>query len=276
MESITKQQKMREIRNQEETNVNQESDATVVNDEWTMVKKRQASNNSDSTLKPAENDELFQFDESETWANKNSSITLQEEDEVDFFLDSEFEDDEMDSILLVTQHHLPQPHSPSNYQNVPPRRHATQPFIRSKTNSDLADMINEGLYLYEKTVTNTPKKSEKRDPAARVKSSPVTMSPKRFVTGGLTAASPPVGWMVDTQVPFATSIDKSGSLSLSFGGRSQGRSFGAKSMGKSVEHKEFTPFQHPSYELLKENGFVQHKYSKYHDKAIKGIFFYLL
>ncbi|OUM58228.1 hypothetical protein PIROE2DRAFT_48123 [Piromyces sp. E2] len=28
-------------------------------------------------------------------------------------------------------------------------------------------------------------------------------------------------------------------------------------------------FQHPSYELLKDNGFIQHKYYKYHAKALK-------
>ncbi|KAJ3048921.1 La ribonucleoprotein domain member 1, partial [Rhizophlyctis rosea] len=35
--------------------------------------------------------------------------------------------------------------------------------------------------------------------------------------------------------------------------------------------KEFPVFQHPSYELLKENGFIQHKYVKYHAKALKGM-----
>ncbi|KAI9136844.1 hypothetical protein BKA69DRAFT_77560 [Paraphysoderma sedebokerense] len=31
----------------------------------------------------------------------------------------------------------------------------------------------------------------------------------------------------------------------------------------------FKPFQHPSHELLRENGFIQHKYYKYHAKALK-------
>ncbi|OUM67519.1 hypothetical protein PIROE2DRAFT_31000, partial [Piromyces sp. E2] len=31
----------------------------------------------------------------------------------------------------------------------------------------------------------------------------------------------------------------------------------------------FPAFQHPSYEILKENGFIQHKYTKFHAKAIK-------
>ncbi|KAF9955176.1 La ribonucleoprotein domain member 1B, partial [Modicella reniformis] len=31
----------------------------------------------------------------------------------------------------------------------------------------------------------------------------------------------------------------------------------------------FPAFQHPSHELLHENGFIQHKYYKYHAKALK-------
>ncbi|KAJ3412469.1 La ribonucleoprotein domain member 1 [Chytridiales sp. JEL 0842] len=38
---------------------------------------------------------------------------------------------------------------------------------------------------------------------------------------------------------------------------------------KGQSFKEFHSFQHPSYELLKDNGFVQHKYHKYHAKALK-------
>ncbi|CAI2164549.1 3344_t:CDS:10 [Funneliformis geosporum] len=33
--------------------------------------------------------------------------------------------------------------------------------------------------------------------------------------------------------------------------------------------RSFPPFQHPSHDLLKENGFIQHKYYKYHAKALK-------
>ncbi|KAJ3316683.1 La ribonucleoprotein domain member 1 [Blyttiomyces sp. JEL0837] len=46
-------------------------------------------------------------------------------------------------------------------------------------------------------------------------------------------------------------------LSASLGAGGEARSF-----------REFNSFQHPSYELLKENGFVQHKYSKYRSKAL--------
>jgi len=46
------------------------------------------------------------------------------------------------------------------------------------------------------------------------------------------------------------------------GGHSYGSSYG-------TSFKEFPMFQHPSYELLKDNGFIQHKYYKYHAKALK-------
>lgn len=35
--------------------------------------------------------------------------------------------------------------------------------------------------------------------------------------------------------------------------------------------RSFPTFQHPSHELLKDNGFIQQKYSKYHIKALKGL-----
>ncbi|KAJ3034223.1 component of La ribonucleoprotein [Rhizophlyctis rosea] len=52
---------------------------------------------------------------------------------------------------------------------------------------------------------------------------------------------------------------------------SLGSSYGsaAGSYEGKQSFKEFPVFQHPSYELLKENGFIQHKYVKYHAKALK-------
>ncbi|KAI8893626.1 hypothetical protein BC833DRAFT_607722 [Globomyces pollinis-pini] len=251
-------------------------------------------------------EDVFQFDESETWAKPVGSLAEDLEEADQFFeLESDFEDDDLDSILIVTQRHheqhtaLPTP----QHQNLPPRKHATQPFIRSKANTDIADMINEGLYLYEKTigtpkplrsdkklnvverpVDQTPTKPQSRSLLPESSTAPITMSPKRFVTGGLTAASPPVGWLVNSAAQQSKSFgDRLGTSydnkhGTSFGGSSYGRSlgnsFGGRSMRSNDGHhvgsyKEFTPFQHPSYELLKENGFIQHKYSKYHAKAIR-------
>jgi hypothetical protein len=65
-------------------------------------------------------------------------------------------------------------------------------------------------------------------------------------------------------------------------GRSLGKQHVAGSMspkfmgdgGHGKSYKEFHSFQHPSYELLKDNGFIQHKYHKYHAKALNGNFFF--
>jgi len=39
--------------------------------------------------------------------------------------------------------------------------------------------------------------------------------------------------------------------------------------GSLDEAKAFPYFEHPSHELLRESGFVQHKYVKYHDKCLQ-------
>ncbi|ORX49291.1 hypothetical protein BCR36DRAFT_412811 [Piromyces finnis] len=69
------------------------------------------------------------------------------------------------------------------------------------------------------------------------------------------------------------SFNRSGILGSSY--NNNNNSFGAKNGGQSASSslgasfKEFPAFQHPSYEILKENGFIQHKYTKFHAKAIK-------
>jgi la-related protein 1 len=325
MSALSEKEEVKELQESVESTA-EENDGKSA---WTTVNKKKVK---EYTLqKPNitienEDDELFQFDETESWANKPEDGIDADEVESHFALASEFDDDEMDSILIVTQRQH-QEHNqtalPSNsHQNLPPRKHATSPFIRSKASADIADMINEGLYLYEKTAFKktgppttpqkvglkpeapgsvTPKKSQ---PPVLEKSAPVMMSPKRFINGGSTTASPPVGWLVNKNPPSSKSFgepnaaDSYNKHSTSFGqsqrsygstGRSYGASgsqtFGGRSLGHSQQSstgmsqsysKEFTPFQHPSYELLKENGFVQQKYTKYHAKAIKGILVFLI
>jgi len=72
------------------------------------------------------------------------------------------------------------------------------------------------------------------------------------------------------------SFNRGGILGGSYN-NSNNNSFGqsAKNGGQSyssslgASFKEFPAFQHPSYEILKENGFIQHKYTKFHAKAVK-------
>ena len=46
-------------------------------------------------------------------------------------------------------------------------------------------------------------------------------------------------------------------------------SYGSYGSYSSTPHA-FPPFQHPSHELLSDNGFVWHVYHKYHAKCMKG------
>lgn len=285
---------------------------TIVEDEegWSTVVNKKNRNHSTSSSKnfieketskvvveTDADEDLFQFDENEDWASKPTfEVEVPYEH---FVLESDFEDEELETITIVTQ----RGNEKETHQNLPPRKHATIPFVRAKAETDIADMINEGLFLYEKSI-GKPKLTANDENVAtnavngtplKARTQQISLekndfkSPKRFVTGGLTAASPPVGWLVNENARFSKSVEKGGA---SFGGRSFGTShrsaassFGGRSFGKSFDKtgksidtatssfKEFQPFQHPSYELLKENGFIQHKYTKYHSKAIRGILF---
>ncbi|KAJ3279246.1 component of La ribonucleoprotein [Borealophlyctis nickersoniae] len=154
----------------------------------------------------------------------------------------------------------------------------------------------KGSYHYD-DLARSPK-SPIRSPSlqpATPKSVPRTIkSARRYWDAGASSASPPVGWLMDAlganntppdhlsrpplppeatqlvgrhlDVPKPSSANAvpvpSSSLSASLG--SHVGSFEGKN-----SFKEFPVFQHPSYELLKENGFIQHKYVKYHAKALK-------
>jgi hypothetical protein len=84
--------------------------------------------------------------------------------------------------------------------------------------------LNSGLYIYEKTISNhqsalqhekiivkpnpestssaTQNNATPKNPKIGNACQPINVSsPQRFVTGGLTAASPPVGWLVNNNVP---------------------------------------------------------------------------
>ncbi|KAF8932656.1 La ribonucleoprotein domain member 1B [Dissophora ornata] len=84
-------------------------------------------------------------------------------------------------------------------------------------------------------------------------------------------AQAPVGWVLGNQ-PYLPSDLPSGSMGnspaagMSMGSYAESSSMLSTSM--DVAHS-FPAFQHPSHELLHENGFIQHKYYKYHYKALK-------
>ena len=75
-----------------------------------------------------------------------------------------------------------------------------------------------------------------------------------------------VGWILNAEpIPESSreSRDRSGSISESIG-----------SLGSSYGTPQSLPaFHHPSHALLKDNGFTQLQYSKYHSRCLKGTFF---
>ncbi|KAI1313046.1 La ribonucleoprotein domain member 1B [Mortierella claussenii] len=82
-------------------------------------------------------------------------------------------------------------------------------------------------------------------------------------------AQAPVGWVLGNQ-PFLPSDLPSTSLGTSPAGMSMGSYAASPILSSSLEvPHSFPAFQHPSHELLHENGFIQHKYYKYHYKALK-------
>ncbi|KAI7816764.1 hypothetical protein BC939DRAFT_30819 [Gamsiella multidivaricata] len=85
-------------------------------------------------------------------------------------------------------------------------------------------------------------------------------------------AQAPVGWVLGNQ-PFLPSDLPSTSVGNSPAGAGcmfMGSHTESSLLSTSVEvAHSFPAFQHPSHELLHENGFIQHKYYKYHYKALK-------
>ncbi|KAF9908972.1 La ribonucleoprotein domain member 1B [Lobosporangium transversale] len=78
-----------------------------------------------------------------------------------------------------------------------------------------------------------------------------------------------VGWVLGDQ-PFLPTDLPPGSFSNSPAGPSMGSHMDSPSLSTSMEAPHsFPAFQHPSHELLHQNGFIQHKYYKYHYKALK-------
>ncbi|KAI9339385.1 hypothetical protein BDR26DRAFT_389888 [Obelidium mucronatum] len=322
----------------------------------------------------------------------------------DFFDEwQDFDDDDIAGLMIVTQHKedrlqpihpnlnhhhhsYPEPAStaaplsssakpdsrlaPRPFQNLPPRKHSTLPYDRASKNSEIAEIINEGLYIYQKDLKRAAMKSagiysssspsnggggdspprnsllgganaasnEKvqvlaqnpyqqqhqdehlppqipQNVSSSSTSRPIKMpATYRQFWDSTSAASPPVGWLINRgepqTPPMSSSMTKSPYLtgasagvpafSLSgtsprleipskrqHGGSSSsshhhhqhqnhhqsrsGISPGVKSPALKPEgrsYKEFNAFQHPSYELLKENGFIQLKYLKYHARAL--------
>ncbi|KAJ3169998.1 component of La ribonucleoprotein [Geranomyces variabilis] len=199
-----------------------------------------------------------------------------------------------------------------HHHNLPPRKHATAPFDRTRAEEEINEIINEGLYYYEHDYL-TPKKPKNKvqtlggeefrllqngllSPARTSsdhsgdggyfdipdfdgkKGQKTPRTPRRYWEGA-TSASPPVGYLMNRLEAEAAAVAAAAAASSSSSSSAAAVAVPAQpAADKAAEgdeailgtsFNEFPVFQHPSYELLKENGFIQHKYSKYRAKAIK-------
>ncbi|CAO3596157.1 unnamed protein product [Absidia cylindrospora] len=254
---------------------------------------KQSTTPSKPKVKNDEEDDLFDFDEE--WVDGSRPNTVKKyylsDDDSEF--DDEDDDDNVDDdmiarIMIVTQRKRDRAHTS---------------FDRSKMNDEISDMINEGLYQYESGLGGASKSKnekvatidrehfnkQKEEATAEAKPikqqqaprfypvQPESLPSSAFYSSSLrsTAATPSsltmssaagnnnkkvdyadVGWVLSDQ-PYHPS-DIASSLSKSI------------ELGSSMDMAHSIPnFQHPSHSLLREKGFVQHKYHKYHAKALK-------
>ncbi|KAI8366298.1 hypothetical protein EDC96DRAFT_462479 [Choanephora cucurbitarum] len=241
--------------------------------------------------KQEEEDDLFEFEDDE-WIDGSRQNTvkkyyLSDEDEDE---DDEFDDDTVARIMIVTQRKRDRTH---------------QSFDRHKMNDDISDMINEGLYQYESGLdigkqSTLPKVgtldaqhfahlsgNTKQTKEATTNAKPIKAQQKktpRFYPGGpesvpnsvarsntLNTAGTQkneadhVGWILSDQAYHPNPNDL---LSTSLGKSPLPDSNLLSTSVDTMAHS-FGSFQHPSHDLLKDKGFVQHKYHKYHAKALK-------
>lgn len=242
-----------------------------------------------SHVKTEDDDDLFEFDED--WADGARPNTVQkyylsdDDSEFDDDEDAEVDEDMIARIMIVTQRKRD-------------RTHAS--YDRSKMNDDILDMINEGLYQYEsglqvngngngnrKVGTLDPehfaqlsastKQREEHKPsnAQPIKGAPrfYPVRPESLPSSAFFGTTPSqkgkkehddghVGWVLSEE---AYHYNPNDLLSSSY---SKSPAMNELSTSVDMAHS-FPHFEHPSHELLRENGFVQHKYYKYHAKALR-------
>ncbi|KAG0184583.1 La ribonucleoprotein domain member 1 [Apophysomyces sp. BC1034] len=252
-----------------------------------------------SQMKDVEEDDVFDFEDEDDWGDGSRPNTTKK-----YYLsddDSEFEDDDnhdidedmIARIMIVTQRKRDKSHVS---------------YDRAKMNDDISDMINEGLYQYESGLRIEQKPnakvgtmsqeefgqlsasykqksgisgSAKTTRAKNIKTNEnaprfYPIQPESLPTTALYGTTPRssgkkdaheqghVGWVLSDQAYHYNPADL---LSTSY---SKSPVVHDSMLGTSMEMAHSFPnFQHPSHELLRENGFVQHKYYKYHAKALR-------
>ncbi|KAJ2511713.1 hypothetical protein H4217_007248 [Coemansia sp. RSA 1939] len=102
--------------------------------------------------------------------------------------------------------------------------------------------------------------------------------PRKYRDNRKHQAQTPVGWLVGNQPYTAAEAEMSRSLDRATGSSFETGSFleqhmaassVAGSQGGTQQSAGASYHEHPSHGLLRENGFMQHKYYRYHAKALK-------
>lgn len=243
---------------------------------------------------PKDEDDLFDFDDDWTDGSRQDTVKkyyLSDEDEEDDD-DLEMDDDTVARIMIVTQRKSDRSHTNFN---------------RAKINEDISEMINEGLYQYESGLHSsnhtTPKvgsvgkdqfdqlKTREHQHGEQVgtqlssttihakpiktdKSTPrfYAVRPESLPSSAFFGTTPTrkvndqghVGWVLSDQ---AYHYNPNDLLSTSYGKSPATEGMLSSSIGDMAH--SFGSFQHPSHDLLRDKGFVQHKYYKYHAKALR-------
>lgn len=239
----------------------------------------------------AEDDDLFDFDDDWVDGSRPNTVKkyyLSDEDEEE---DDELDDETVARIMIVTQHKKDRSH---------------QSFDRSKMNDDISDMINEGLYQYESGLGTVKKATQSKvgtidpqhfaqlslsakkesgfsnnKPESNAKPIKQKKAPRFYPMGpeslpnsvSRSLSTTPsakkdvqgeVGWVLGEQAYHPNPNDL---LSTSLSKSPMPEGFLSSSVGDMAH--SFGSFQHPSHDLLRDKGFVQHKYHKYHAKALR-------
>ncbi|EGG21984.1 hypothetical protein DFA_01870 [Cavenderia fasciculata] len=214
---------------------------------------------------------LSQSDYSEE-DDEYSSSEYSDEDEID--------EAEISKLIIVTQS---------------PYRKKGKSNNRKGFSCEIASIINDGLYFYEqdlkKKKNQVPQNYATVTVAKKSSSAAVTRLYSPNVSSKKSKGQtvpPPIGWIMSPVAPEEDSSASSPSdssinllsmspLPLSFKDNmmtstssSTTTSTTSTSTNASSSGNEEIPFfQHPSHELLQENGFVQHKYDKFRSKCLK-------
>ncbi|CAG8559930.1 7485_t:CDS:10 [Diversispora eburnea] len=251
-------------------------------------------------------DELFQFDEDWTGDSRNNTVqkyyATSEEDEDD----DEFDDDTVASILIVTQKKKDKSHVQYerkamndeigemineglyHYEHDIHKQKCSGSFIGTKkvdivSEEQFASIVSSakskdglsGANISNKAVTESEKKSKKKSTrfwpvkgAPQGHNSNAKNNHKNVPDTRQYFAQDAVGWVLGDQPYHPPEGSSPVNSPLS---HSNGVTYScSEQLSSSVDlARSFPSFQHPSHELLRENGFIQHKYYKYHAKALK-------